>query len=164
MYFPKKTGSQTQLISDFVQTRLNYRSSGAWTLVFFNSASRCAFTIPERWSAFWKWPWPCIRLQREPLSLQSEPQRPNDDIYDLIVVLDLVSQFRDVVLMNVYLDLEDPGGAGILGWGVYGQGEGNGKISLRATWEQGGLILSQPGGFQVSKEGQTGSKRGAEKG
>ncbi len=73
-------------------------------------------------------------------------------------------QLRDVVLMNVYLDLENPRGAGILEWGVYEQGEGNGKISLRATWERGGRILSQPGGFQVSKEGQMGSKKGAKKG
>ncbi len=30
-------------------------------------------------------------------------------------VLDLVSQLRDVVLTNVYLDLGNPRGAGILG-------------------------------------------------
>jgi hypothetical protein len=29
--------------------------------------------------------------------------------------------------------------------------DGNGEISLRATWDQGGRILSQQGGFQVSK-------------
>ncbi len=58
-----------------------------------------------------------------------------------ITVLVLVSQVRDVVLMNVYL------------------GEGNGKFSSRATWERGGRILSQQGGFQVSKERQMGSKR-----
>jgi hypothetical protein len=28
----------------------------------------------------------------------------------MIIVLDLVSQVRNVVLMNVYLDLENPGG------------------------------------------------------
>jgi hypothetical protein len=66
-------------------------------------------------------------------------------------VLDLGSQFRDVVLMSVYLDLGNPGGVGILGWLVYEQGEGNGEFSLRATWERGGRILSQQGGFQVSK-------------
>ncbi len=33
---------------------------------------------------------------------------------DAVIVLDLVSQVRDVVLMNVYLDLENPGGVGIL--------------------------------------------------
>jgi hypothetical protein len=30
----------------------------------------------------------------------------------IVIVLDLVSQVHDVVLMNVYLDLGDPGGSG----------------------------------------------------
>jgi hypothetical protein len=34
----------------------------------------------------------------------------------------------------------------------------NGEVSLRATWERGGRILSQQGGFQVSGRE---SKRGA---
>ncbi len=38
--------------------------------------------------------------------------------------------------------------------------DGNGLISLRATWDQGGRILSQQGGFQVSK----GKKEGGAKG
>ncbi len=29
--------------------------------------------------------------------------------------------------------------------------DGNGEISLWATWDQGGRILSQQGGFQVSR-------------
>jgi hypothetical protein len=66
-------------------------------------------------------------------------------------VLDLASQIRDVVLMNVYLDLGNPGGSGFWNEGLYEQGEGNGKISSRATCERGGRILSQQGGFQVSK-------------
>jgi hypothetical protein len=36
-----------------------------------------------------------------------------------------VGWVRNVVLMNVYLDLENPGGVGILGKGVYEPGEGN---------------------------------------
>jgi hypothetical protein len=37
------------------------------------------------------------------------------------IVLDLVSQVRDVVLMNVYLDLGDPGGSGFWNEGyMYG--------------------------------------------
>jgi hypothetical protein len=81
-------------------------------------------------------------------------------------VLDLVSQLRDVVLMNVYLDLGNPRGAGFWDEGYMSKGRGkkNGKISLRVTWERVGRILSQPGGFQVSKEGRMGSKRRAEKG
>jgi hypothetical protein len=41
-------------------------------------------------------------------------------------------------------------GVGILGRGVYEPRKGNGEDSVRATWERGGLILSQQGGFQVS--------------
>ncbi len=44
-------------------------------------------------------------------------------------------------------------GVGILGKGVNEPGEENGEVSLRATWERGGRILSQQGGFQVSAEG-----------
>jgi hypothetical protein len=68
-------------------------------------------------------------------------------------VLDLASWVRIAVLMNVYLDLENPGGSGFWVGGVYEPGEGNGEVSLRATWEGGGRILSQQGGFQVSREG-----------
>ncbi len=42
---------------------------------------------------------------------------------------------------------EEPRGVGILGLGVYGQGEGNVEFSLQATGDQGGRILSQLGGF-----------------
>ncbi len=45
-------------------------------------------------------------------------------------MLDLVNKVRDVVLMNVYLDLRNSGGSGFWNKGVYGQGEGNGKLSL----------------------------------
>jgi hypothetical protein len=74
-------------------------------------------------------------------------------------VLDLVSQVRDVVLMNVYLGLGNSRGVGILEWGVYESGEGNGNISLRATWVRGGRILSQQGGFQVSKGRMNGEQK-----
>jgi hypothetical protein len=36
-----------------------------------------------------------------------------------------------------------------------------GSFSLRATWERGGRILSQQGGFQVSRKGSKGKQRGA---
>ncbi len=42
--------------------------------------------------------------------------------------------------------------------------DGNGEISSRATWDQGGRILSQQGGFQVSKREQKGEQRGISKG
>ncbi len=57
-----------------------------------------------------------------------------------------------------------PQGVGFLGRGVYEPGEGNGEVSLRATWERGGRILSQQGGFQVSREGGKGSKRESARG
>jgi hypothetical protein len=42
-------------------------------------------------------------------------------------VLDLVSQVRDVVLMNVYIWIWELRGVGLLGQGVYETGEGNGS-------------------------------------
>jgi hypothetical protein len=74
------------------------------------------------------------------------------------IVLDLVSQVRNAILMNIF-GCEKPQGVGILEQGVYEQGEGNGEFSLRATWERGGRILSQQGGFQVSEGKLKGSKR-----
>jgi hypothetical protein len=41
----------------------------------------------------------------------------------VLVVLDLVSQVRDVVLMNVYLDLGNPGGSGFWNEGYMARGE-----------------------------------------
>jgi hypothetical protein len=64
-----------------------------------------------------------------------------------------VSQVRDAILMNVYLEGRNPGGLG-----VYEQGERIGEFILQAIGDQGGRILSQQGGFQVSERG---SKRGA---
>jgi hypothetical protein len=62
------------------------------------------------------------------------------------LVLDLVSQVRDVVLMSVYLDLGNPGGAGFWDEGVYEQGR-----------EMESLVYEQPGyevdGSYHSKEG-----------
>ncbi len=45
----------------------------------------------------------------------------------VIIVLDLVSQVRDVVLMNVYLDLGDPGGSGFWNEGYMGKGREMGR-------------------------------------
>jgi hypothetical protein len=53
-------------------------------------------------------------------------------------VLDLVSQVRDVVLLMCIFSSGKPQGVGILERGVYGEGDGNGEISLRATWDQVG--------------------------
>ncbi len=75
-------------------------------------------------------------------------------------MLDLVSQIRDVVLMNVYLDLGNPRGSGFWNEGHMNKG----RVILRATWERGGRILSQQGGFQVSEWKPMGSKREWRKG
>jgi hypothetical protein len=83
---------------------------------------------------------------------------------EVICVLDLVSQVCNVVLMNVYLDLENPRGSGFWSRGVYEPGEGNGEVSLRATWVRGGRILSQQGGFQVSREGLERGAKGNQQG
>ncbi len=50
-------------------------------------------------------------------------------------VRELVGWVRNVVLVNVYLDLGNPGGSG-LGRVVYEPGEGNGEVSLQAIWER----------------------------
>ncbi len=50
-----------------------------------------------------------------------------------------------------------PGGLGFWMGGYMSQVR-NGEVSLRATWERGGRILSQQGGFQVSGKGE---QRGA---
>jgi hypothetical protein len=42
--------------------------------------------------------------------------------------------------------------------------DGDEEISLRATWDQGGRILSQQGGFQASKRGQEREQKGISKG
>ncbi len=53
-------------------------------------------------------------------------------------VLDLVSQIRDVILVRCIFSSGKPQGVRILEWGVYGEGDGNGEISLQATWDRGG--------------------------
>jgi hypothetical protein len=54
--------------------------------------------------------------------------------YSDSIVLDLVSQVRDVVLMNVYLDLGDPVGSGFWNEGYMGKGR-----------EMGRSVYEQPG-------------------
>jgi hypothetical protein len=51
-----------------------------------------------------------------------------------ITVLDLVSQVRDVILMNVYLDLGNPGRSGFWSEGCMGKGMETG----RSVYEQPG--------------------------
>ncbi len=64
------------------------------------------------------------------------------------------SQCCDVVLVKGRINLGKPQGVGVSEWETDGEQiarDGDDEISLRATWDQGGRILSQQGGFQVSK-------------
>ncbi len=74
-----------------------------------------------------------------------------------------MSQVCDVVLVRCIFSSGKPQGVGILEWGVYGEGDGNGEISLRATWTELDRILSQQGGFQVSKGKQKRAKSNKER-
>ncbi len=63
--------------------------------------------------------------------------------------------------------MEEPQGVGISEWETDGEQmgrDGDEEISLRAIWDQGGQILSQQGGFQVSKRGQEREQKGISKG
>jgi hypothetical protein len=58
------------------------------------------------------------------------------------------SRDHDVVLVGCAVDLGKPRGVGKLEWG----GNGEGEVSLRATWDQGGQDrTTSKEGFQVSK-------------
>ncbi len=64
------------------------------------------------------------------------------------------SQCCDVVLVKGRINSGEPQGVGIFEWETDGEQmgrDGDDEISLRATWDQGGRILSQQGGFKVSK-------------
>jgi hypothetical protein len=70
-------------------------------------------------------------------------------------------------LSKGHINLGKPQGVGISEWekdgGQMGR-DGDEKISLRATYDQGGRILSQQGGFQVSKGDQEREQKGISKG
>ena len=52
-------------------------------------------------------------------------------------------------------------GSGNLEGGGFGERVGTGEVSLKATWDRGGRILSQLGGFQVSRKGVKGVRKGS---
>ncbi len=60
-----------------------------------------------------------------------------------------MSQIRDVVLMNVYLYLGDPGGSGFWNEGYMGKGREMGRSVFEQPGNEVDRILSQQGGFQV---------------
>ncbi len=69
-----------------------------------------------------------------------------------------MSQVRDVVLMNVYLDLGDPRGLGFWNEGYMGKGREMGRSVYEQPGNEVDRILSQQGGFQVSKRRRKGNK------
>jgi hypothetical protein len=81
-----------------------------------------------------------------------------------ISVLDLVTQIRDVVFVNVYMGLGNPRGSGFRNEGYMGEGRETGRSVYEQTGNEVDWILSQQGGFQVSKEKRMGSKLEWEKG
>ncbi len=83
---------------------------------------------------------------------------------ELRSVLDLVSQVRDVVLMNVYLDLENSRGSGFRNEGYMSKGREVGRSVYEQPGNKADRILSQQGGFQVSKGGRKGKQKGMERG
>ncbi len=62
--------------------------------------------------------------------------------------------------LNVYLDLGNPRGAGFWVKGSTRTAERTKRVSLRATGSRVGRILTQQGGFQVSRQGEQGGIRG----
>jgi hypothetical protein len=85
-------------------------------------------------------------------------------VYNTLSVLDLVSQVCDVVLVRRTFSSGKPQGVRILEWG----GNGEGMEMGRSVYEQPGTkvdgILSQQGGFQVSKGKWKGGKKELERG
>jgi hypothetical protein len=66
--------------------------------------------------------------------------------------------------MNVYLDLGDPRGSGFWNEGYMGKGREMGRSVYEQPRNEVDGILSQQGGFQVSKGIRKGSKREWKKG
>ncbi len=79
-------------------------------------------------------------------------------------MLDLVTQIRDVVFVNVCLGLGNPKGSGFWNEGYMGEGRKTGRSVYEQPGNEVDWILSQQGGFQVSKEKRMGSKRKGKKG
>ncbi len=81
-----------------------------------------------------------------------------------IPVLDLVTQIRDVVFVNVYLGPGYPRGSGFWNEGYMRGGRETGRSVYEQPGNEVDWILLPQGGFQVSKGKRMGSKREWEKG
>ncbi len=82
----------------------------------------------------------------------------------MVSVLDLVTQIRDVVFVNVYLGPGNPRGSGFWNDGYMSGGRETGRSVYEQPGNEVDWILSQQGGFQVSKGKRMGSKGEWEKG
>ncbi len=74
-----------------------------------------------------------------------------------------MSQFRDVVLVRCIFSSGEPQGVGILEWEVYGEGMEMGRSVYKQPGTKVDGILSQQGGFQVSRRKTKGGKKKWEK-
>jgi hypothetical protein len=85
-------------------------------------------------------------------------------LYTKGIVLDLVTQIRNVVFVNLYLGPGNPRGSGFWNEGYMSGGRETGRSVYEQPGNEEDWILSQQGGFQVSKGKRMGSKREWEKG
>jgi hypothetical protein len=79
--------------------------------------------------------------------------------FGIVHVLDLVSQIRDVVLIKCIFGSGKPQGAGFWNEGYMGEGREMGRSVYEQLGTEVDRILSQQGGFQVSKGKRKGGKK-----
>jgi hypothetical protein len=85
------------------------------------------------------------------------PTMSSDPVYG-IGVRDLLDLVHNVVLIKCIFRSGNPGGSGFWVKGSSWATEGTKGVSLRATGSRGGWILTQQGGFQVSRQGEQGEQ------
>jgi hypothetical protein len=74
----------------------------------------------------------------------------------VITVCNLLDLVHNVILIEYIFGSGKPQGSGFWARGAHGYWENKGGVSLRATGSRGGRILTQQGGFQVSRQGEQG--------
>jgi hypothetical protein len=73
-------------------------------------------------------------------------------------VRDLLDLVHNVILIKCIFGSGNPGGSGFWVKGNTWATERTKGVSLRATGSRGGRILTQQGGFQVSRQGEQGDQ------
>ncbi len=71
---------------------------------------------------------------------------------------DLLNVVHNVILIECIFGSGNPRGSGFWVKGSRWATEGTKGVSLRATGSRGGRILTQQGGFQVSRQGEQGEQ------